>query len=138
MGYYTDFTLTAGVYDGDENVLRPIPMSTLETLGCEIDKLNVFDCDPDISVDDLDYGLYGNAKWYKCNHDMCLLSKRYPGILFHLYGEGEEKDDMWDAYYLDGKMEFHKCIIVRGEFSQKLLEPYREDLDAENDKYSCQ
>lgn len=138
MGYYTDFTLTAGVYDGDENVLRPIPMSTLETLGYELDKLDVFNCDPDVSMDDLDYGLYGNAKWYEYSHDMCLLSKKYPGILFHLCGEGEDRDDVWDAYYLNGEMEFHKCIIIRGEFSQELLEPYKEALDIENDKYSYQ
>lgn len=138
MGYYTDYTLTAGVYDEDANVLRPIPMGTLETLGAEIDKLQVFECTLDLSMDDLDYGLYGNSKWYQYDHDMCLLSKRFPDILFCLHGEGEDRDDIWDAYYLNGKTEFHKCIVIRGEFSPNLLEPYKEDLDIINGKYSYQ
>jgi hypothetical protein len=35
-----------------------------------------------------------------------LLSARYPDYLFILEGDGEEYNDLWKAYYWNGKMQF--------------------------------
>lgn len=138
MSYYTNFKLTAGEFHGDGETLRPIPMATLERLGTEIEKMNVFECDSDLSMDDLDYGVCGNSKWYDYEADMCLLSKRFPGILFHLYGEGEVHDDIWDAYFLDGKMQFGHCEIVHEEFSPTKLTLLDVEIDEVNGTYCYQ
>ncbi len=46
-------------------------------------------------------------KWYDHEKDMRKLSAHFPGVLFKLHGKGEEDDDYWEAYALDGK--WQKC-----------------------------
>lgn len=48
---------------------------------------------------------YGEAKWYEHEEDMLKLSNEFSKTLFKLHGEGEENGDIWDKYFLDGKMQ---------------------------------
>jgi len=59
-------------------------------------------------------GLYGidrdgyGIDWYKWyeeyrNPEMIALSNAFPHILFTLSGEGEERDDNWKMYIMNGK-----------------------------------
>lgn len=53
-----------------------------------------------------------SVKWYEWKEDMIAMSRMFPGVLFKMHGEGEENGDMWDAYFLDGKVQVHKARIV--------------------------
>lgn len=135
MGYYTDFTLTASICTVAENsyTVATIPHITCIGLEEEIEKMNVFDRGGDI-----EYGYYANAKWYDWEEDMCLLSKRFPELLFCLHGEGESSDDMWDAYFFDGKSQHCPAVITYDDFDpSKLIEP-NDSADIRNGVYSYQ
>ena len=43
--------------------------------------------------------------WTTHEQDMRLLSSRHPTTLFKLSGDGEENGDLWEEYYLGGKMQ---------------------------------
>ena len=45
----------------------------------------------------------GYAKWYDWEGDMIDISKMFPGVLFTLYGNGDDMEDYWIAYAKDGK-----------------------------------
>ena len=49
-------------------------------------------------------------KWYEHAEDLTLLSEKIPNITFILYGEGEERDDIWKEYFKNGK-----CVHVDAE-----------------------
>ena len=41
-------------------------------------------------------------KWYDCETDMLGISQQYPDIYFEIYGDGEDSDDFWVAYFYNG------------------------------------
>jgi hypothetical protein len=100
MGYYTDFKIVTDCKDNNCN--QKI-----------VDRLS------DIAGYELDYRYGGSevyldsAKWYSSEEDMKLLSSEFADILFTVYGDGEESDDLWVAYYKNGKgTEFMKPSII--------------------------
>jgi len=50
-----------------------------------------------------------SMKWYEYNEDMLELSKNFPEAIFVLYGEGEEREDIWRAFYKDGAGVFQRA-----------------------------
>lgn len=55
---------------------------------------------------DSDGSCSGNdSRWYEHDVSMCALSAKYPTTIFKLHGNGEENGDLWDKYYVDGKMQ---------------------------------
>ena len=44
-------------------------------------------------------------KWYDEESDMLAYSKRYPGLLFIVDGQGEENTDIWRHWYFNGVMQ---------------------------------
>jgi hypothetical protein len=61
------------------------------------------------------------GKWYDWEKDMRKLSKIFPDILFELHGDGEESDDLWKAYFKNGKMQRCHAITVFEEFDERKL-----------------
>lgn len=61
------------------------------------------------------------SKWYDNEIDMCRISKKYPNILFTLYGDGEESDDLWVKYWLNGKYQFSGAHITYDQFNKNKL-----------------
>ena len=104
MGYYTDYTLT--VKNVPEEYASALTHALTEDLGME--------CWGD------DY--FANAKWYDHDEDMMALSLRFPGVLFQLYGCGEDSDDMWYSYYKDGKMQYCPARIEFDPYDESKLQ----------------
>ena len=117
MGYYTDFELTAEKFiqnGGSSFSTRDLSPEELEPIVKEVEKLDVFESyDPPM--------WYGNAKWYDSDEDMLRLSCRFPDVLFTLSGEGEERDDEWYAYYLNGRMQQAAVTKHWNDFDPGLL-----------------
>lgn len=135
MGYYTDYTLTASIctVGADSYTTATIPHITLVNLEDEIKKMNIFE-----GGGDIEYGYYANAKWYDWEEDMCLLSNRFPELLFCLHGEGESSDDLWDAYFFEGKCQYCPAVITYEDFDPSKLCVGRESADTQKGMYSYQ
>jgi len=61
------------------------------------------------------------TKWYEHEADMKKISKEYPDVIFELSGEGEESGDVWKKYFVNGKMQVCKAILVFDEFDKSKL-----------------
>lgn len=106
MGYYTDFELSVNVRSSE------VDKDLLEK---EIEKLDVF------GDGDIDIGYYGNAKWYDYHTDMLLLSSRFHDVLFSLSGYGENSEDIWRVYYLNGAYMDDGIEIIYHDFDESKL-----------------
>jgi hypothetical protein len=73
-------------------------------------------------VNFLSFNPFGDhCKWYEHTEDMRNVSKKYPNVLFTLTGNGEEPDDMWVKYFMNGKVQIEKAVITYGKFDLKKL-----------------
>lgn len=61
------------------------------------------------------------AKWYDHDDHMIKVSKMYPTVLMRLHGEGDENGDLWNTYYLNGKMQHCPAEIIYPEFDETKL-----------------
>ena len=61
------------------------------------------------------------CKWYDNILDMVEYSKKHPDILFTLHGKGEENDDIWKAYFKNGKYRKEKAGVQIAEFDESKL-----------------
>lgn len=95
MGYYTDYRLEITV-DDKENEDK-----TLDEIELFIKNL---DEEKYWELREMIDGYELNAKWYDYDVDMCYLSCKFPNILFDLYGDGEEREDVWRATYKNGEL----------------------------------
>jgi hypothetical protein len=62
------------------------------------------------------------TKWYSFEKDMREVSKKHTSVLLKLSGEGEENGDLWEAYFLNGKMQMCKAKIEYDTFDESLLQ----------------
>lgn len=62
-----------------------------------------------------------SCKWYDSNEDMKKFSKKFPGTIFVLSGEGEESGDIWKKYYKAGKVQECKAKITFDEYDENKL-----------------
>lgn len=133
MGYYTNYALQAYPYDMLRRKPKDIelPDSVCKAIEAEIEKMDL--CGDGNIVG----GYYCEAKWYDYERDMCLLSRKFPDVLFVLHGEGADSDDLWDAYFQDGKVQRCPARIIYDEFSSDRLQPLDSPLRP-NEKYSYQ
>lgn len=128
MGYYTDYSLEVSMYRNDGKY-ESVSEELADLIDAEIQKIGVLD-EYSSSRDQW----WANAKWYDCEDDMILLSKRFPNVLFYLHGAGEDQEDMWDEYFLNGRYQFCRAEIVYDDFDIKKLET----PDSYAEKYSSQ
>ena len=65
-----------------------------------------------------------DMKWYEHDKDMKALSSAFPNVLFCLDGKGEDDDDLWRSYFLNGKRQLcrAKITIEYPEFDPSFLE----------------
>ncbi len=120
MGYSTYHDMLYITPKGDENVLdsETMPKGFREEFfaktGYEFEATD--DC----------------IKWYDCEKDMIHMSNIYPKETFVIYGDGEESDDYWKAYFHNGKSHtspgsityddnpFEELVVVPSKLSYKV------------------
>lgn len=61
------------------------------------------------------------SKWYDYDKDMLALSSRFPGVLFKLHGAGEDQGDLWDHYFLGGRVQRCPAKITYESFDPRKL-----------------
>ena len=99
MGYYTRYELAV---QGDD---------------CGVDHIESIEIATGYS------GLFSGKefKWYGHEKDMREYSKKYPSVLFSLYGEGKESGDIWVEYHKNGLVQRALANIVLDEFNEDKL-----------------
>lgn len=53
-----------------------------------------------------------DSRWYEHDKSMIALSAKYPTTVFCLHGDGEESSDVWDKYYVGGKLQHEERLKV--------------------------
>lgn len=133
MGYYTDYALSVfraeNSGDGSIKMKDYIPTNLEDQIKGEIEKMSVFE---DGNIQD---AYYVNTTWYDHEQDMRLLSAKFPDMVFWLSGHGDDAEDIWDKYFIGGKMQACYAEIVRGEFDPTKLDDGGTPLEQ---KYSYQ
>lgn len=104
MGYYTNYSLEV---DGGNG------LDIIADLKAVCDNASYALCDDGSTSDQL--------KWYDHESDMIAFSRKYPDVLFTLYGAGEESGDIWRQYFLNGKSQIAKAIITYDPFDETKL-----------------
>lgn len=61
------------------------------------------------------------AKWYDWEGDMITMSKTFPEVLFELHGVGDDSEDLWFAYFYQGKVQHCPAKIIYDDFDPKKL-----------------
>ena len=62
------------------------------------------------------------SKWYDNEKEMLELSKEFPDVLFKLHGIGEESEDIWNEYFMNGKNQYCKAEFIIPPFDRNKLE----------------
>lgn len=107
MGYYTTFGLS--VRNGEVTEEMQTKLKEIQP-----------DYFTGYGMEDLLEGWY-NAKWYDWEEDLIELSKAFPTEVFELSGDGEERGDMWRAYFKNGKAQIEKAEIRIGDYDETKL-----------------
>ena len=105
MGYYTYHKLT--IEPKDEKLLAQI-ITAIESESYEVRQALAGDSE--------------SMKWYSHDEDMRELSKKWPNVIFHLEGEGEDNEDIWVATYQNGRCHHRHAKIVIDPFDPEKLE----------------
>ena len=133
MGYNTSYELTIDYTKGQaerekakETEIQEIKDSNLsektkQRLISDITKeyQNHYVTESDV-VAHIGHNPFNNScKWYDHDEVMISVSEKFNGILFILYGDGEERDDIWKKYFYNGQMQvakvkltFDECTLV--------------------------
>ncbi len=64
------------------------------------------------------WSAYATMKWYDHEVRMSKLSRKHPGVVFGLTGYGEDNDDMWRKYFLNGMVQVCKARISFDPFDE--------------------
>lgn len=119
MGYMTNYHL---------DIMDETVPSILAPIGSEVDRMNVFE------DGDCGYGWNAWTTWYDWEDDMILLSRKFPTVLFRLHGDGDDSEDLWEAYFLDGKVQMCPGRVVYDDFDPSKLA----EKDIKQTRYSYQ
>ena len=104
MSYYTSFNLS--VEGGEtQNIIKDLHSAY------EVSKIAL----------DINGNREDRTYWYNHEKDMTEFSKRYPKILFTLYGEGEDNKDMWREYFKNGKCHTIFANVSFDDFDESML-----------------
>lgn len=116
MSYSTRYTLTVQLLIGSQVavLVDPAPLFAL------VDKIR--DSYEDASFVLTDRGTPNDSGvWRSWEDDLRVASESNHNILFTLHGEGEDAGDIWNAYFLNGKMQHEKATLTIAPFDPEKL-----------------
>lgn len=70
-----------------------------------------------------DWTSHEDVTWYEHVESVKNMSREFPDIIFTLYGRGENDEDMWNKYFLNGKVQVCNAIITYEPFDESKLIP---------------
>ncbi len=114
MGYCTAYNLDLLTVDGEsilkDSVVQDGVVELLREMGVIGYALNdVLMC-------------HDNVRWYSHEDDMLEVSKQFPNVLFCLHGQGDDSEDIWDEYFLNGKSQYCRAEITIPPFDPAKLQ----------------
>lgn len=111
MGYYTSHTMSAKGKTLTPELVEEINkwLEERRIIGYALDE-GAWGTLPEPDMMCAEWYCFGEVKWYEHPEDMEALSKAFPEITFLLHGDGEDKHDEWDEYWLNGECE--RCIAI--------------------------
>jgi hypothetical protein len=77
--------------------------------------------------DELTYTL-ADANWHDCIADLMAVSKKHPDTLIEVYCDSSDTNDIWKAYFLNGKMQHSPAHIMFEPFDADKLRGKDEEL----------
>lgn len=110
MGYQTDYNLTVKNVKTKEDFRKLLNVLKERNL-----LMYAFDTGEYLASSQLArFFPYQSVKWYGYEYDMTEISMlpECKGMVFELYGLGEDPTDQWKTYYKDGKSEECPADIV--------------------------
>lgn len=108
MGYYTTYSLRTTERELNQE---------------EWDKLEEIVGYEEIIFELKESGYY-TTKWYEAESNIIELSKEFSDVVFVLDGVGEDNEDIWKAYFLNGGVQVAPAKIAFDEFDKSKLEYY--------------
>lgn len=109
MGYYTYFTLSM---EGPEDKIKEVENS---------------DFDNNEYIKELVKNGNLEAKWYDFETEFPAFAKRFPDVLFCVYGDGEESGDVWEYRFKGVNDEYHQvemppftALLTNAELKQRM------------------
>ena len=128
MGYYTQYEMklvtdkTNAIGDSDFRIYDKENFVEEKELAIALNEIAEI---TDAPVECFDDCLSWDMKWYEHREHMCQLSARYPKLYFKLAGWGEEREDVWEEIYHDGKLIAQKeAEIIYPVWDETDLEEY--------------
>ena len=125
MGYYSTYKLEANRTDRDAGGKLILADNMFASVSKALERVITEDWGDIYFTGDCSWGFYTEApeKWPNLEEDMVTLSKTFPDILFTLTSQGEDYDDMWKGYFLNGKVQWAPAKpVVYDEFDENKLE----------------
>ena len=119
MGYYTHYNLQVMHFDHETK-----RVSLVESDDTNIEVISHLRK----TFDNAAYAIDKNGdssektKWYDHGKHLKEFSALYPDLLFVLDGNGEDADDLWVKYFLNGKMQVAMAKIVFEDFNYHALQ----------------
>ena len=107
MGYYTSFEIKT--MDEVSDIVKA-------AISHEIEAYHL----PDYNEWMGGWACYG--KWYDHEEDLKELSLKFPDVVFEVYGDGEESDDLWYKYFKNGRMQYCPCHFEFDPYDESKLE----------------
>ena len=95
MGYYTNYKLEI-IREHKEDVTDE---TVMKAFASEFENVTGYEL---TYISDFKFIIEGSVKWYNHEKDMLELSYSHPSWGFMLEGVGEERGDIWVAYFLNG------------------------------------
>lgn len=96
MGYLTTYSFEARKLTEEDRAKLKKTLAEIE-----YPRFEMYNWDND---GDALYAETGEITWHNHTLDMCLFSAEFPTVPMRLHGEGDDRGDVWDEYYLCGQL----------------------------------
>lgn len=107
MGYYTSYSLQVRSPNMSREMADEIEaaLKAANVIGYALGHCCYSENQADITRSAAYFDSRDYVKWYEHEEVMTEISQKFPSATFLLEGQGEEHDDQWEKYFLNGETE---------------------------------